>query len=103
MLKKILKFTLFVFILGGVFLAIYGWYLSVQVEKRFSARRWSIPSTVYSDTTILYPGQHLNPSLFNEKLVDLGYRRVHHLPTHKGEIRIRTDVLDIFLNDLKTP
>ncbi|MGD9078133.1 MAG: PBP1A family penicillin-binding protein [Desulfobacterales bacterium] len=102
MLKKLIKFTLFGFILGGVFLAIYGWYLSVQVEKRFSARRWSIPSTVYSDTTLLYPGQRLNPSLFNEKLVNLGYHRVHHLPSQKGEIRIRPDAMDIFLNDLKT-
>ena len=103
MLKKILKYTLFVFIISGVALAIYGWYLSTQVEKRFSARRWSIPSTVYSDTTLLYPGQRLNPSLFNEKLVNLGYRRVHHLPSQKGELRIRPDALDIFLNDLKTP
>jgi membrane peptidoglycan carboxypeptidase len=84
-------------------MAIYGWHLSARVEKRFSARRWSIPSTVYSDTTLLYPGQHLNPSLFNEKLVNLGYRRVHRLPARKGEINIRPDALDIFLNDLKTP
>jgi penicillin-binding protein 1B len=103
MIKKIIKFAFFAFILGGVFLAIYGWYLSVQVEKRFSARRWSIPSTVYSDTTLLYPGQRLNPSLFNQKLVNLGYHRVQYLPSRKGEIRIGTDALDIFLNDLKTP
>jgi len=103
MLKKILKYALFVFIISGVALAIYGWYLSAQVEKRFSARRWSIPSTVYSDTTLLYPGQRLNPLLFNEKLVNLGYRRVRHLPSQKGEIRIRPDALDVFLNDLKTP
>ncbi len=103
MLKKILKVTLFGFILGGIFLAAYGWYLSIQIEKRFSARRWSIPSTVYSDTTLLYPGQRLNPSLFNEKLVNLGYRRVNDLPSQKGEIRIRPDAMDIFLNDLKTP
>jgi penicillin-binding protein 1B len=103
MLKKVLKYSLYIFILSGVALVIYGWYLSTQVEKRFSARRWSIPSTVYSDTTLLYPGQRLNPSLFNEKLVNLGYRRVHHLPFQKGQIRIRPDALDIFLNDLKTP
>ena len=81
-------------------LAIYGWYLSNQVEKRFSARRWSIPSTVYSDTTLLYPGQRFDPALFKEKLVNLGYHRVNHLPSRKGEIRIRPDALDIFLNDL---
>ena len=103
MLKKTLKVILFGFILGSIFLAAYGWYLSAQVENRFSARRWSIPSTVYSDTTLLYPGQRLNPSLFNEKLVNLGYRRVQHLPSQKGEIRIGPDALDIFLNDLKTP
>jgi len=103
MLKRFIKYTLLIFILGGVVLAIYAGYLSAQVEKRFSARRWSIPSTVYSDTTLLYPGQRLNPSLFNQKLVNLGYRRVHHLPSRKGEIRIGLDALDIFLNDLKTP
>ncbi|MEJ2729305.1 MAG: penicillin-binding transpeptidase domain-containing protein, partial [Deltaproteobacteria bacterium] len=103
MLKRLIKYTLLLFILGGVLMAIYGWHLSARVEKRFSARRWSIPSTVYSDTTLLYPGQHLNPSLFNEKLVNLGYRRVHRLPARKGEIHIRPDALDIFLNDLKTP
>jgi penicillin-binding protein 1B len=103
MLKKIIKYALLIFVLASAALAIYGCHLSARVEKRFSARRWSIPSTVYSDTTLLYPGQHLNPSLFDEKLVNLGYRRVYHLPARKGEIRIRPDVLDIFLNDLKTP
>jgi len=103
MLKRLIKYTLLIFIVGGAALAIYSWYLSVQVENRFSARRWSIPSTVYSDTTLLYPGQRFNPFLFNEKLVNLGYRRVHQLPAQKGEIRIRPDGLDIFLNDLKTP
>jgi penicillin-binding protein 1B len=103
MLKRLIKYTLLILILGGVALAIYAWYLSNQVEKRFSARRWSIPSTVYSDTTLLYPGQRFDPSLFNEKLVNLGYHRVNHLPSRKGEIQIRPDALDIFLNDLKTP
>jgi penicillin-binding protein 1B len=103
MLKKIIKYALLVFILSVFGLAVYGWYLSNQVEKRFSARRWSIPSTVYSDTTLLYPGQRFDPSLFNEKLVNLGYHRVNHLPSRKGEIQIRSHALDIFLNDLKTP
>ena len=104
MLKKILnKYTLLVFVAAGVALTIYSWYLSAQVEKRFSARRWSIPSTVYSDTTLLYPGQRFDPSLFNAKLVNLGYRRVKQLPSRKGEIRIEAETMDIFLNDLKTP
>lgn len=103
MLKKILKYTLIIIILAVTALAIYGWYLSSQVEKRFSARRWSIPSTVYSDTTLLYPGQHFNPPIFAEKLFNLGYRAVDHLPSQKGELRTGPDGLIIFLNDFKTP
>ncbi len=91
------------FILVGVALSIYGWHLSGQVEKRFSARRWSIPSTVYADTTLLYPGQRFNPLLFNQKLLNLGYRRVKLRPSQKGEIQIKPDAVVIFLNDLKTP
>ena len=103
MLKKFIKYSLLIVVLGGVALLIYGWYLSGQVEKRFSARRWSIPSTVYSDTTLLYPGQRINPAQISQKLSNLGYRRVKHLPSKKGELRIRSQTLDIYLNDLKTP
>ncbi|MGD8344948.1 MAG: transglycosylase domain-containing protein, partial [Desulfobacterales bacterium] len=103
MLKKLIKYALLIVVLAGVAMAIYAWYLSGQVENRFSARRWSIPSTVYSDTTLLYPGQHINPVQFSEKLSNLGYRSVKKMPSQKGEIRVRTDTLDIYLNDLKTP
>jgi penicillin-binding protein 1B len=103
MLKKLIKYSVLLIVLAGIALAIYGWHLSVQVEKRFSARRWSIPSTVYSDTTLLYPGQHINLSQFSEKLSNLGYRRMNSLPTQKGEIQVRSETLNIYLNDLKTP
>ena len=103
MFKKLIKYTLVIFILVGVSLAIYGWYLSNQVEKRFSARRWSIPSTVYSDTMLLYPGQRFNASIFTQKLMSLGYRRKNHLPSKKGEIQIAPAEINIYLNDLKTP
>ncbi|MEJ2100468.1 MAG: PBP1A family penicillin-binding protein [Desulfobacterales bacterium] len=102
-LKKYIKYSLLIFIIGFAALAIYAWYLSTQVEKRFSARRWSIPSTVYSDTMLIYPGQHVNPTLFAEKLFNLGYRAVDHLPSQKGEFQAAPDGLIIFLNDLKTP
>jgi penicillin-binding protein 1B len=102
-LKRFIKYTLLIFILAVAALAIYGWYLSAQVEKRFSARRWRIPSTVYSDTTLVYPGQHFNPSIFSEKLFNLGYRAVDHLPSQKGELQTGPDGMIIFLNDLRTP
>jgi len=83
--------------------AAYGWSLSKDIEKRFSGRRWSIPSKVYSDSTILYPGQEINPELFFDKLKGLGYREVPYKPAQKGELRRKGDILDLFLNDLNLP
>ena len=79
----------------------YCWYLSIRIDKRFSGRRWSIPSKVLSDTTILYPGQKINRVLFNEKLRHLGYRDVTQRPDEKGELRISTSLMEIYLHDFK--
>ncbi len=103
MLKRLIKYTFAIFISMCGALAIYGWYLSDQVEKRFSARRWSIPSTVYSDTLLLYPGQYFNASIFTQKLISLGYRRKSSPPSKKGELQIGPAEITIYLNDLKTP
>jgi len=103
MLKKIAITILLFVLLLGVSLFSYGWYLAAHIEQRFSARRWSVPSKVYSDTTLLYPGQRINPDLLKDKLGALGYRNVSHQPGEKGEMQISPDALTIILNDLKTP
>jgi penicillin-binding protein 1B len=83
-------------------LGVYVGYLAVQIDGRFSSRRWQIPSTVYSDSTLLFPGQGCNRDLFLAKLEALGYRRVNRPPA-SGEYRLQPGRLEIFLNDLKTP
>ena len=103
MLKKF-AITILLFLLllsAGLFL--YGWYLAVHIDQRFSARRWSVPSKVFSDTTLLYPGQRINPVLLKEKLGALGYRQVSHQPAKKGELQVSPEAITIFLNDLTTP
>jgi penicillin-binding protein 1B len=82
---------------------VYCWYLSIQIDKRFSERRWSIPSKVYSDTTILYPGQKTNRTLFNEKLRRLGYREVAHKPVNKGELNRSASFVQLYLHDFIVP
>ncbi len=82
---------------------LYCLYLSSQIDKRFSGRRWSIPSKVFSDVTILYPGQKINRTLFYEKLHRLGYRRVSHEPHSKGEFRTLAASVEVFLHDFKMP
>ncbi len=83
MFKKIITYTLLILLLCAIGIILYGWYFSSLIDQRFSARRWSIPSTVYSDTTLLYPGQRLNRELFHNKLLNLEYRPVSKLPEKK--------------------
>jgi penicillin-binding protein 1B len=102
-LSQMLKWTLLVIAVAGIGLTLYCWYLSVQIEKRFSGRRWSIPSKVFSDSTILYPGQTLNRPLFTEKLRQLGYHEVSHEPERAGEMRNFETVSEVFLRDYEAP
>ena len=98
-----LRWLLPVFIVGTVCLMLYCWHLSALIDKRFSGRRWDIPSRIFSDTTLLYPGQKVNLILFKSKLANLGYRQTPHSPTRKGELSWAGPELEIYLHDLETP
>ena len=82
---------------------IYCGYLAADIKTRFTGRRWSSPSRVYSDITLLYPGQRINRNLFFTKLAGLGYRRVKHPPRRKGEFQQTGQGINIYLRRLKTP
>ncbi len=88
----------FIAVLG---LALYIWHLEAWIEHRFSGRRWSIPSTVYSDTAMLFPGQKINRSLLDEKLSRLGYLKTSRSPGRKGELRVTPSSIELFLRDLR--
>ena len=102
-LKRLLKWYLPTIVLICGIMLVYCWYLSIQIDKRFSGRRWSIPSKIYSDTTILYPGQKTNQTLFNEKLRRLGYREVAHKPVNKGELNRSASFVQLYLHDFIVP
>jgi len=102
-LKRLIKWYLPTIVLICGIMLVYCWYLSIQIDKRFSGRRWSIPSKVYSDTTILYPGQKINRALFNEKLRRLGYRKVVHKPVNKGELIRSASFVQLYLHDFTVP
>ena len=90
-------------VIGGVLLGGYGWHLYHDVEQRFSGRRWRIPSQIYADATLLYPGMRINQPLFLRKLHRLGYRSVDHRPRHKGDMRSTGTFIELFLHDLHLP
>ncbi|MBT8489839.1 MAG: transglycosylase domain-containing protein, partial [Deltaproteobacteria bacterium] len=102
-LKRLMVVTTVGLVIASVGLALYMWYLATIIDKRFSARRWSLPSRVYSDSMLLYPGQTVNLTLFYETLHHLEYRDVSRRPEQKGEMYRKESVLDIYLYDLTTP
>jgi len=107
LLKWMVISSLMIMLIAITALIIYAHHLSVQIEERFSTRLWRIPSRVFSDTTLLFPGQRMNMVFFNEKLKDLGYREVHSRPEYKGEMRNQPSgagvEIELFLKDLHTP
>ena len=91
-------------VLGCLVLSLaYGWYLSQGIETRFAGRKWKIPSTVYSDTTLLFPGKRLDYSALAEKLKRLGYRQRSSPPEKMGEYCLNGEALQIFFKDRNLP
>ncbi len=106
-MKSLIKKGLFALvcltILGTGLGAAYCWYLSVNIETRFSGRKWEIPSTVYSDTFVLFPGKSVSLSCLEKKLKRLGYRNTGLRPEKKGQYLINGRALEIFFKDLDLP
>ena len=88
----------FIIVLGVL---LYCLYLSILIDTRFSGRRWSIPSKVYSDSTLLFPGQPVNRALLINKLRRLEYRNVSHAPESSGEMQILGSSMEVFLRDVE--
>jgi len=101
--KRIIRslcFLSFVIVIG---ILLYYLYLAILIDTRFSGRKWSIPSKVYSDSTLLFPGQQVNRSLLINKLHRLEYRNVARVPESSGEMRIQESSMELYLHDLEMP
>jgi penicillin-binding protein 1B len=62
--------TLFLALLG---LAAWVVVLERQVTSKWEGRKWSLPSRVYSDAYLVYPGRRLDAEDFEARLRRLGY------------------------------
>ncbi len=101
--KKRLKLGLWAFAGLGVFLTLYLMVLYVIVTDRFEGKRWRLPSKVYSDSFVLYPGQDLAGTHLMDRLRRLGYHSVSGLPQNPGEFHLEPGKLEIFLHDFSYP
>jgi len=106
MLRKLLKWILGLGLVMLLVLALgfgYCLYLSGHIEERFSGRRWEIPSTIYSDTTLLFPGKQVSRFALEKKLKKLGYQSKPERPEKKGEYHPGDTGLEIYFKDLHLP
>ncbi|MBU0995596.1 MAG: PBP1A family penicillin-binding protein [Proteobacteria bacterium] len=98
-IKLALKGLLASTVLCFIAVAVAMFHLTFQIEKRFSGKRWNIPSRVYSDTTPLFPGQTINRDSFLMKLANLGYKRVETTLSEKGTFTETPQKISFFLKD----
>lgn len=98
--KLFLKLLLFSAICLFVLFSVYTVYLSLKIENRFSGRRWNIPSKVYSDKMLIFPGQKMNRDYFKKKLIRLGYKELDTKNIEKGEFFFGETTIDVFLKDI---
>ncbi len=113
-LKRAIKIALFtvcviaLFAIPPVVYEFLSYYDSLDQELvvRFSGKRWTIPSLVYSDATTIYPGQKLTDIGLFERLARLNYHRAEPGQiTARGEYSYnqRSNHLVIFLHSFRYP
>lgn len=90
---------------GGGFLAWYMQGLGEIVTAKFEGKKWQIPSRIFADSMIIYPGMRLDLGQFDQRLFRLGYRSTKDLPTAMGEYRIRkkAGTAEVYLKDFQYP
>ena len=80
--------------------------LENEVVARFSGKRWNIPSRIFSDSELIYPGQDLKDLGFFERLARLNYH-----PVDPGKVSTRGEYsydkkrgkLEVFLHSFAYP
>ncbi|MBI2082216.1 MAG: PBP1A family penicillin-binding protein [Deltaproteobacteria bacterium] len=84
-------------------MGLYLFYLDLTIRGKFEARRWNLPSRVYSDATYLFPGQRISPVRVEEKLKRLAYKRVNRMIMDVGEFYRQGRELFVFLHNFSYP
>lgn len=98
-----LKLGLWLLFIAAVSGALYVWYLSATIESRFAGRLWSVPSRVYADVMLLFPGQDYSKNQVVRSLDDLGYRRTSNRRLSPGFYRVHSSGLDVYLRKTTLP
>jgi penicillin-binding protein 1B len=95
--------ALLAMLLFVAFIGFVGYTYAVITRKFDSARRWDLPSRVYSDATAMVPGMTYPRALLEPKLNHVGYHEVAQRVANPGEYRFAGSSLEIYLQNFEYP
>jgi len=97
------KWFLLLGLLPALAAAVYFYVLSIQIQKRFESRKWSVPSRVFSSVVPVYPGLKVSLTRMRNMLEVRRYREVAREPLGAGEFRIARSSLVAHLREFRFP
>ncbi|MDR3566631.1 MAG: transglycosylase domain-containing protein [Syntrophobacteraceae bacterium] len=105
--RKWLRFILWAlslfFLLCVIFAAGFSYYLYNKIEQRFSSRRWSVPTIVFSSTVPIYRGQPLSIDRLRRMLEERRYTEAPTAPVVAGEFMSSGSVFTAHLRAFQFP
>ncbi|HMA18934.1 MAG TPA: PBP1A family penicillin-binding protein [Thermoanaerobaculia bacterium] len=78
-------------------------FVEAAVASRFDSHRWNLPSRIYSDVTVLEPGDSGSADRLVAKLERLFYRAAVAAPDSPGHFRRDGDTVDVYSRDFVYP
>src|SRR5919106_387154 len=100
----VVLFPLLLVLAGGL-----GWRfyhkLESEVVARFSSHRWEVPSKIYAESVLLYPGLRMTPEDLRNQLDRLDYHSVEGVIQAGGDYQYHQEKneLNLFLRSFLFP
>ncbi|MBE9526736.1 MAG: penicillin-binding protein 1B [Proteobacteria bacterium] len=100
--QTIKKLAIYSFVIGGILLSLYTFYLNSIIKEKFEGRLWDIPAKVYARSLEIYPGSSLSAKQLQKELLLAGYRK-DKKPSTQGSFSINKQVIDVVTREFSFP
>ncbi|HOV84763.1 MAG TPA: PBP1A family penicillin-binding protein [Syntrophobacteraceae bacterium] len=97
------KVLILLFSLALLVAVAFFYHLTVEIQKRFSSRRWSVPSRVFSAVVPVYPGQSLSLSDVRRLFEERRYQTAIRDTLNPGEFRVFPNSLVVHIRGFQFP